>query len=109
MAKADKRVQIIERDGEFYAEPPYIELDPGSGNNSKMKIVNRTDQECTWLVTNTTLFQGGIVAEPVAAKSLSAVKTINNAVPAGVYEYQVIMKNGKKAKGNSDPVIIIDG
>ena len=109
MAKADKRVQIIERDGEFYADPPYVELDPGSANNSKMKIVNRTDQECTWVVTSTTLFQGGIVAEPVAAKGLSTLKTVANAAAPGVYEYQVIMKNGKKAKGNSDPVIIIDG
>jgi hypothetical protein len=73
-----------------------------------MKIVNRTGEECTWVVTNVTLF-GGIVAEPIPAKGISSLKTVAAAAPVGVYEYQVIMKSGKKAKGNSDPVIIIDG
>jgi len=107
MAKADKRVQIVEKDGEFYAEPGSIELDPGSPSNKTLKIVNRTGEDLTWVVTNTTLF-GAVVAETVAARGISTLKTVAAAAPAGVYEYQIIMKSGKKAKGNSDPVIIID-
>jgi hypothetical protein len=104
MAKADKRVQIVERSGEFFAEPGTVELD----GNQSLKIVNRTDEDLLWVVPNAAVF-GAVVTETVLSKKLSSIKQVVNNPAAGIYEYQILMlKSGKKAKGNSDPVIIID-
>ena len=53
MAKADKRVHIFERNGEFIADPASMELDP----NQTFKIVNRTQEDLLFVVTNPLLFR----------------------------------------------------
>ena len=108
MAKADKKMTILERNGEFVAEPPVHEMD-GTAGNATFKLVNRTQEDILWVVTNTTLFQGGAFNEIINPKKLSGAKTIPNNPAAGVYEFTVLMmKSGVKVKGNSDPMIIID-
>jgi hypothetical protein len=38
-----------------------------------------------------------------------AGKAVGNSAKEGVYDFQVVMlKTGKKAKGHSDPMVIID-
>jgi len=104
MAKADRRVQIVERNGEFFAEPGSLELD----GNQTLKIVNRTDEDLLWVVANASVF-GAPVAETVQSKKLSTLQKVPANPPAGIYEYQILMlKSGKSAKGNSNPAIIID-
>jgi hypothetical protein len=82
--------------------PPIVVL---SGND-KLELVNTVDNhDAFWTVPNDP-FQGGpINNEKVLPKSRSSQKTPKNALVAVEYEVKV---DGKKASGNSDPVIIID-
>jgi hypothetical protein len=102
---AKKKVHIIARGDEFIVDPPAVELD-GTGGGDQLKLVNRTHEDLVWSVQDTTAF-GAAVLEIVKSKKISSPKTAQNV--SGVFEYQVLMiRSGKKAKGNSDPVIIIE-
>lgn len=106
---ANKRVHILERDGEFLVLPTMIEMTTADN----LRIVNQTQEDLIWIVSPaaTGPFGNAQVADVVKAKGgpLHIPKAASNAAALGVYEYQIIMlKSGKKAKGNSDPVIIID-
>src|SRR5262245_27190817 len=102
---AKKKVHVIAKGDEFIVDPPAVELDGQGGD--QLKLVNRTQEDLVWSVQDTTAFGGGAVLEIVKSKRISPAKTAQNV--SGVFEYQVLMiKSGKKATGNSDPVIIIE-
>ena len=103
---AKTRALVSERSGEFVVEPPLIELTGGD----TLRVLNNTDEDLVWIVGDTTLFNGGAVVETVASRKLSQPKTaVNTPNFSGFAAYQVVMlKSGKKAKGNSDPVIIVE-
>ena len=105
---AKKKVMVLEKDGEFYVDPPAVELEfkAGPGNADELKVINRTNEDLVWRVEDPAAF-GAAVLEIVPKKKISPAKTAQNV--SGVFEYQVLMiRSGKKAKGNSDPVIIIE-
>lgn len=104
---AKKRVMVFERGGELVAEPPVADLTGGD----VMRIVNNTDEDLVWIVSDITIFTGGQpVVETIGARKLSTPKTaVNTANFAATVPYQLIaIKSGRKAKGNSDPVIIVE-
>ena len=104
---AKKRVMVFDRGGELVVEPPVAELTGGD----VMRIVNNTDDDLVWIVSDTTIFTGGApVLETIAARKLSSPKTaVNTPNFAATAAYQLIsIKSGRKGKGNSDPVIIVE-
>ena len=103
---AKKRVMVFDRGGELVVEPPVAELTGGDA----MRIVNNTDDDLVWIVGDATIFNGGAVLETITARKLSSPKTaVNTANFAATAAYQLIsIKSGRKGKGNSDPVIIVE-
>jgi hypothetical protein len=75
--------------------------------NDKFQLVNTTDHDATWTVP-VDIFAKPITNDPVPKKSRSGEKIPKESLdgPIGV-EYEVKV-DGHTAKGNSDPVIIID-
>lgn len=110
MAKKLK-VNVFERGGEYVADPPILE----ASNNDTVRIINHTDEDLIWRVNDTTVFQGGAAVLELVGKRTGAgpgktdpAKTVANTAFVAV-SYQLIGVNtGKKAKGNSDPVIIVE-
>jgi hypothetical protein len=101
-----KKVFVVRRNDEFFVIPPVIDLEFKGGNGDELKLQNKTDEDLLWVVSDAIAF-GNAVQEIVAAKGTSTAKTAQNV--SDLFEYQVLMlKSGKKAKGNSDPVIIIE-
>lgn len=101
-----KEVSVTCKDDEFVVDPPVIALEFKDGKGDHLKLINRTDEDLVWHVENPAAF-GAKVQEIVQSKKTSKVKTAQNV--SGVFDYQVLMiKSAKKAKGHSDPVIIIE-
>ena len=103
---ANQKTHIVKRGETFCVLPPMADLRPGN----RWKIVNHTSETCV-LTLPARLVGGG--EKPAAIKQEIAGKPlrlkIHKHAPAGVYEYQITMlRSGKKAKGNSDPMVIID-
>lgn len=102
-----KKVHIFENDGEFIVHPPTTQLD--ANNNDEVEFVNHTDQDAVFY------FGPGLVdtdgfAEAVP-KNKPKKKKAKQSTPGNfrISSYQVILlPSCKRARGNSDPVIIID-
>ncbi len=110
MAKVN--VFIVQQDGEFVVQPAITVLDPAAGD--KLKIFNMTKDD---IVFRLDLPVGS--ASPFTAagnESLDDIpkggvltRQVLGAAPAATYTYEIFMRqSGKKAKGNSDPMLIID-
>jgi hypothetical protein len=101
---AKKKIHVFDRAGEFVVEPAMTEI---TNATDIVRLVNNTTEDLVWKVDDPIPF-GAIILEVVQAGKMSGAK---NAV-AGVNsrsDFQVLMvKSGKKARGNSDPTIIID-
>jgi hypothetical protein len=104
---ADRRVHVYESsDHEYRVEPPLIEIRQATDN---LKVRNHSNDDLLFYVI------GGAfhAANPqVVVLPPKALTTIGSPVLQGatgtLYNYQIINpKNGKKAKGNSDPVLIV--
>jgi hypothetical protein len=104
MAKS-RKVQVFDRGGEYFADPPVIDV---AGSES-VRIINHTDEELLWRVSDPAPF-GAAVSEVIPKKSGSTARSpVNTPGLVGVFAYQLIgLSSGKKAKGNSDPVIIVE-
>ena len=82
--------------------PPLVVL----SRNDKFELVNTVSEHDAFLTIPGDPFEGGpIKGEKIPPKSRSGQKTPRNVLLATEYEVKV---DGKKASGNSDPVIIID-
>ena len=102
---ATKRVYVYRDPGFFDSYrvfPPVIVIE----QNDKFEVVNTVDDHDAFVTIPDGTFQGAAIKdEKVTKKNKSGTKT-PNAGPIGV-EYKIKV-DGKDAKGNSDPVIIID-
>jgi len=90
-------------DGEFQVYPPVVVV--SLGNNDTVTLVNHADEDLGWLAPKglftTTVSHHDEVGKG-GGKKAKAVKK------EGAYNHMVLMESGKKAKGNSDPVIIVE-
>jgi hypothetical protein len=104
---ANKKVTVVFKDGEFFVDPPVVTLKFRSrGDADTLKLSNRTDESLVWNVEDAAPF-GAPVLELIKKGKVSHVKSAKKA--PGTYAYQVLLvKSGEKARGNSDPVIIIE-
>ena len=82
--------------------PPLLVL----SKNDKFELVNMVSDHDAFLTVPGDPFDGGkIQGEKISPRSRSSQKTPKDMLIAVEYEVKV---DGKKASGNSDPVIIID-
>ena len=82
--------------------PPVIVVE----KNDKFELVNTVDDHDAFLTIPDGPFEGGgVKGEKIGPRSKSSAKTPREGVFGVEYEVKV---DGKKASGNSDPVIIID-
>lgn len=86
-----------------------IEKGPAAASHDILKIVNSTKEDAVFYIKDTTVFGAGAAQTEVIPKGKSITRQLDNGAAAGSYEYQILMVgSGKKAKGNSDPVIIVE-
>lgn len=98
------KVYIVTRDSEFLVVPPAVALT----HNDSFQIVNLTDQDFEWSM-GPEPFGAPIDHEPVK-KGANPAKPVKTNKLLAFYSYELATKiGGKKARGNSDPIIIIDG
>ena len=104
---ANKKVTVVFKDGEFFVDPPVVTLKfRPSGGADTLKLSNRTDEDLIWNLEDPSPF-GAPILELVKKGRVSADRKAKKA--PGTYSYQVLLvRSGRKAKGNSDPVIIIE-
>ena len=82
--------------------PPLVVLT----KNDKFQLVNTVSDHAAFLTIPDDPFEGGAITDlKIPAKTRSGEKTPKEMLIAVEYEVKV---DGKKASGNSDPVIIID-
>ena len=103
MADIDVRVYKTS-DGEFHVFPPVVALKQGVDN---LNVINSSDEDLAWNAPagafNNTDPDGDFVGKGKSKKGA------NKAATKGAYSYAVFMLgSGKKAKGNSDPMIIVE-
>ena len=111
MAKV--KVVIAERNGELVVEPAVavLEKNGGGANVDKLKIFNSADEDVVIHIYSDEPFgnAGSDKLFTIASKKASVLKPLNAAAVEAVYSYQVLgIKTGRKGKGNSDPMLIID-
>ena len=113
MAKKDLTVYAYEADGEIRIFPPVITLDATGGGPTtpdEIDLVNATDEDLFWFVP-ANLLGANEVAEPVAKNKKTGKKAPNKTTANNVRKGAFIVigqTTGRKGKGNSDPVIIIE-
>ena len=103
-----KKVHIYESDAEFKAHPPLVELDGSSGE--QLVIKNNTGEDMVFYIGAKAFHASDPVAKPIeAGKKITLTALSQGANNSNAFAYQVIVpKSGKKVKGNSDPVLIIE-
>ncbi len=105
---ATKRVNIFQIDGEYRVHPPVIELDGGAGD--RLSVRNTTGDDIVVFVAPKAFHATDSVSLVVpSGKEKNMASVSQGAGVVNVFSYQVLtLKEGKKAKGNSDPVLIIE-
>ena len=112
MAGNKIKVHIYDADQDFRVHPPLAEADGDftGGNPDQVVFRNHTAEELV-LYAQAGVFAVGAIADPipVGGKVTKTAKTSGAANTVRLIPYVIFgSKSGKKAKGNSDPVIIIE-
>lgn len=105
------KVHVFETDSEFRVHPPVIELNGHGNNTDDIEFVNHTAEDLVFYF-RPGLFDNDGFAEPVKKNgkkvtSKKAKSQGNGKITVSAYQV-VMMPSGKKARGGSDPVIIIE-
>lgn len=115
MAGKTLKIHIYEAGDFFRIHPPVLEVDggdPGGGgavNPDRVRFRNHTNEEVV-VYTGPGLLSAGSAAEPVAkgGQHTKPVRSQGNGNDT-FFTYQVFgVVTGRRGKGNSDPVIIIE-
>jgi hypothetical protein len=104
----DRKVHVYESsDNEYRVEPPLIEVKQTA---DIMKVRNHSNDDLIFYVVTGAFSATNPQVVPLPPKTLTTIGTpILQGAPGTQYNYQIINPtNGKKAKGNSDPVLIVD-
>ncbi len=105
---ADRKVHVYESsDNDYRVEPKLVELRQGTDT---LKVRNHSNDELVFFVTSGAFNAGTPQVTSLPPKTLTTIGVpINQATSGTLYVYQVMHpKSGKKAKANSDPVLIIE-
>lgn len=111
MANQKHKIHVYkDSDGEFRVFPPVLVMQgsPRRANTDEVELINHTDEDLFWTVPAGVFDPAAGHAEKIdkGLTSAAAKKARNASVAAN---YVVFMTgSGKKAKGNSDPVLIIE-
>ena len=105
---ANRKVHVFESDGEYRVHPPLIELDGSTPDN--LIVRNNTNDDLVVYFPAKSVHLTDAVAMPLdKGKKITVTAVTQTAGNSNAYSYQVIApKSGKKAKGNSDPVLIVE-
>lgn len=105
---AIRKIRVIKRaDGEFGVFPPVQTAGADGAGFDKIKLVNKSGEPLLWSLPSAAV-SGNVAVNKVLDHNQDHTVTLDNGADA-VIEYQVYMINSqKKAKGNSDPVLIIE-
>lgn len=106
---ANQKTHVVKRGEEPCVLPPMADLCP----RNKWKIVNHTPVNLLMTLLAPLIDDGGPNPVPLNDKPIPANKPlslkIHKDAKNGAYEYTIKeATSGKKAKGNSDPMVIID-
>ena len=114
MANANHKIHVYQdSDGEFRVYPPVIVVDAanGAGNRDDVEFVNHTTEDMVYFA-GPGVFSAAPEGAPAAkngGKSGAKKSHSSGAGQTKLHTYQAfIVQSGKKAKGNSDPVLIVD-
>jgi len=107
---ANKKVHVYESDGEYRVHPPLIELDGTGGTTDNLIVRNNTTEDLVVYFPAKSANLTDAVAMPLdKGKKITVAAVSQGLNNSNAYSYQVIApKSGKKAKGNSDPILIIE-
>lgn len=106
---ATTKVHVFESDGEYRVHPPTVTLDGTGGNTDDLDIVNHTGEELLFYFAPG-LFDNKAHFDAIPKngnKKTNKAKSQGSTGKAATYKVFGV-ESGKKAKGNSDPVIIIE-
>ena len=107
MAAAIKKVHIFENDGEFRVFPATTQLD--AANDDEIEFVNHTNEDAVFYLGPGLVDTDGIAEAVPKGKPKKKKAKKTNPGNFRISSYQVILvPSCKRARGNSDPVIIID-
>jgi hypothetical protein len=110
MPPPPKKVVVYESECEFLVYPPVVVLDGGAGE--QVEIVNYSEEDAVWFVGPGLLDSGNTVVKDVPKKGGKSGPKKAKSQGKGntkASAYTVLMvPSGKKAKGNSDPMIIVE-
>jgi hypothetical protein len=102
-----KKVHIIENEGEYRVHPPLVELNATNGD--ELQVKNNTSDDLVFYVGPKVFHATNPVAKAIQAGDKVKFTAVAQTGDGNAYTYQILApKTGKKAKGNSDPVIIIE-
>jgi len=113
MAGANHKIHVYQdSDGEFRVYPPVIVVDADGGSNQDdVTFVNNTGEDLVYVMGPNVLSNAIETGSAAKHGGKSATKKVHSTSKGDsrLFIYRVIMvQSGKKAKGNSDPVIIIE-
>ena len=109
MANPVRKIHVYkDSDGEFRVYPPVMLVSGKSSALDDVVVVNHTDEDAIWLVPAGPFHATNASVEPAPkGHGKSNAKTaLNTDVSTSYVVY--MLQSGKKAKGNSDPVIIVE-
>jgi len=111
-AKSNAKVVIVDAGGEYLVQPAAVLLEKtGAGQGDTLRIFNasQTDDALFFIADGSVFTNNAAPQSVVIPKKKSITLQLDNGAAANVYTYQILMiQSGKKAKGNSDPVIIVE-
>ena len=114
MAQASNEVVVYEADGELRVFPPVIRLNASGGGAGaeKLALTNMTQDDLVFYAGADVIDNAGkptTEAIPVGDQVTTKPVKSNGNGKKKIFSYQVVSpKTGKKAKGISDPMIIVE-
>lgn len=101
------KVHVVKSGQDFFVQPAIVAVE----KNDQLRIINATEESLVFHVKDTAILKTDTDQTKVVAKNdrVTIDLTGNTLTDGKQFEYQIFMlESGKKAKGNSDPVLIID-
>ena len=100
------RVHVVKAGSDFFVQPAIVTAEQGDS----LRLVNVTDEDMVFYISDPTPLKFATdQTKFVKAGKKDKIELATAATDNLRFEFQIMMvKSGVKAKGNSDPVLIID-